>query len=82
MTKDDVRLGMRIRSLQDFAGVPKGTEGVVDEDYGTGITVVWDLAERPLPPGYHAYNGRPAIQTGILRDGFNKQLELQYLEPA
>jgi len=73
---------MRVRSLADFAGVPRGTEGILDEDYGSGITIAWDLPERPLPPGYREYDGRPLIQTGILRDGFDKRTELHFLEPV
>lgn len=82
MTRDEVRIGMRVRSLADFAGVPRGTEGILDEDYGSGITIAWDLPERPLPPGYREYDGRPLIQTGILRDGFDKRTELHFLEPV
>ncbi len=80
MHRFDIRIGQRVRSLVDFAGVPRGTEGVIDEDYGTGITVAWDLPDQPLPPGYRDYDGRPAIQTGMLRDGFDKVRELQFLE--
>lgn len=83
MTQDEVTIGMRVRSLREFAGVPKGTEGVIDEMYDPdGFMVAWDLPGRPLPPSYREYDGRPAIQTGILRDGFDKQRELQFLEPA
>ena len=82
MMRNEVFLGMRVRSLVDFAGVPKGTEGVVDEDYGSGITVAWDLPDRPLPAGYREYDGQPAIQTRILRDGFAKVNELHFLEPV
>ena len=71
---------MRVRSLVDFSGVPKGTEGIIDEDYVTGVTVAWDLPEQPLPPGYFEYDGRPAIQSGLLRDGFDKERDLDFLE--
>ncbi len=80
MHRADIQIGRRVRSLVDFAGVPRGTEGVIDEDYGSGITIAWDLPDRPLPPGYQAYDGRPAIQTGILRDGFDKVWDLEFLE--
>jgi len=82
MHRSDIRIGLRVRSLVDFAGVPRGTEGVIDEDYGTGLTVAWDLPDRPLPPGYREYDGRPTIQTGLLRDGFDKVRELHFLEVA
>ena len=73
-------IGCRVRCLRGFSGVPQGTEGVIDEDYGTGVTVAWDLPERPLPSGYWSYDGRSAIQSGILRDSFDKETELNLLE--
>jgi len=76
----DATVGTRVRTLVAFSGVPQGTEGVIDEDYETGVTVAWDFHERPLPRGYRAYDGRPAIASGILRDGFDKATELAFLE--
>jgi hypothetical protein len=35
---------------------------------------------QPLPFGYRAYDGRPAIASHILRDGFNKEKELKFLD--
>jgi hypothetical protein len=80
MTAEQARVGRRVRTLMDFSGVPQGTQGVIDEDYGTGVMVAWDLATRPLPAGYTAHTGRPPAVTGILRDGFDKKKELAYLE--
>jgi len=81
MKKEEIRIGLRVRSLVDFSRVPKGTEGVIDQDYGTGIMVAWDLPDRPLPEGYSAYNGSKwTIEKGILRHSFNKEAELKYLE--
>lgn len=84
MTKEQATVGARVRTLRDFCGVPKGTEGVIDENYGSGVMVAWDFRDpalgRPLPSGYARYDGRPAVMTGILRDGFDKDLELQFLE--
>jgi hypothetical protein len=80
MTRDQATVGTRVRSLREFSGVPRGTEGVIDEDYGIGVMVAWDLPGHPLPPGYCVYDGRPACGSGILRDGFNKQRELGFLE--
>lgn len=80
MTRDEARVGVRVRSRVEFPGVPKGTEGVVDEDYQTGVMVAWDLPDRPLPAGYSRYDGKPAVSTGILRDGFDKETELGLLE--
>jgi hypothetical protein len=76
-------IGLRVRSLRDFSGVPKGTEGVIDEVYDLGghkgVMVAWNLPERPLPAGYCFYDGRPAFASGILRDGFGQD-ETYYLE--
>jgi hypothetical protein len=80
MTKDQATIGTRVKSLQNFSRIPKGTEGMIDEDYGTGVMIAWDLPSRPLPKGYNAYDGKPAVATGILRDGFDKETELDYLE--
>ena len=79
MITEQARVGTRIRTLQEFSGVPQGCEGVIDEDYGTGVMVAWDLADSPLPVGYRQYDGRPAFASGILRDGFSWS-ELDYLE--
>jgi len=81
-----MKIGTRVKSLRDFAGVPKGTEGVIDEDYGTGVMVAWDLPDKPLPKGYRQYDGLPIPKEyrqydgGILRDGFDKETELKFLE--
>ena len=77
-------IGCRVRSKVDFVGVPAGTEGVIDEGYSYGIEkhglmVAWDLPDHPLPKGYAYWDGKPAIQTGILRDGFQQE-ELGFLE--
>lgn len=80
MTRDEIRIGQRVRTLRDFVSVPKGTEGILDQDYGSGIMIAWDLPESRLPHGYAEYDGKPAIATGILRDGFDKVTELESLE--
>lgn len=72
-------VGTRVVSLHDFCGVPAGTQGVIDEDYGTGVMVAWDLPGRPLPVGYLVYDGVPAVRSGLLRDGFDKETELEFL---
>lgn len=68
-------VGRRVKALVNFAGVPKGTEGVIDEFYvignEPGLMVAWDLPGHPLPEGYREYDGRPAVASGLLRDGFN-----------
>jgi len=79
MRPQDAKIGTRVRSLVAFSGVPLGTEDVIDEDYRTGVTIAWDVPEHRLPTGYRIYDGRPAIQSGILRDGFDKATALHYL---
>jgi len=82
MKAEEAKVGTRIRSLVAFSGVPKGTEGVIDEDYGSGIMVAWDGADNHfwLPEDYKQYDGVPAVVSGILRDGFDKESELHLLE--
>ena len=80
MNIDQAKVGTRVKSNREFSAVFKGTEGVIDEDYGTGVMVAWDLPDQPLPFGYRAYDGRPAIASHILRDGFNKEKELKFLD--
>ena len=67
-----VRVGRRIKSKVDFSGVPKETEGVIDEIYNNqqGFMVAWDLPNRPIPPGYSRHDGKPVVVTGLLRNGF------------
>lgn len=74
-------VGTRVRTKVAFSGIPAGTEGVIDEDYGTGVMVAWDLPDRPLPAGYRQHDGRPAIAPGApMRDGFDKETEADFLE--
>lgn len=80
MKKDDIRIGRRVKVNVEFSGVPKGTMGVIDEDYGTGFMVAWDLPDQPLPKGYNSFDGKPAFVSGILRDGFSKENELHFLD--
>ena len=80
MNQDQIKIGQRVKTLRAFCGVPLGTEGVLDEDYGTGVMIAWDMADSNLPAGYSAYDGVPAVRSGILRDGFDKDDELQFLE--
>lgn len=72
-------VGTRVKSAVEFYMVPVGTEGVIDEDYGSGVTVAWDMPDNPLPKGYRAHDGKPAMATRWLRDGFDKATELHLL---
>jgi len=80
MKINEAIVGTRVKSLIDFVEVPRGTEGVIDEDYDTGVMIAWDLPDCPLPKGYSVYDGKPAFVSQILRDGFNKENELHFLE--
>ena len=81
MRIDEAIVGTRVKSLVDFSGVPKGTEGVIDEDYVTGVMVAWDLPDQPLPPiRYSSRTGKMTFFPSILRDGFDKNNELHFLE--
>ncbi len=76
----DAVVGARVRSKRAFQGVPKATEGLIDEDYDTGVMVAWDLRDRPLPANWR-YTGQWAGKPGVpLRDGFDKLTELHHLE--
>ena len=80
MKIDEAVIGTRVESLIDFSGVPCGAQGVIDEDYGTGVMVAWDLLKQPLPAGYRKHDGKSAMQSGLLRDGFDKVADLPYLK--
>lgn len=72
MTSAEATVGTRVRTKVAWAGVPARTEGVIDQDYGSGVMIAWDFPDSPLPKGYRAYDGRWAVASGILRDGFDK----------
>lgn len=67
-----IPIGRFVKNLIDYAGVPCGTRGVVDEHWqssqGISIMVAWDLPNRPLPKNYRIYDS--GININILRDGF------------
>ena len=50
MKREYAKVGTRVACNIDFANVPKGTKGVIDDDYETGVMVAWDLPDSPLPP--------------------------------
>lgn len=80
MTEEQATIGTRVRTLVDFSGVDKGTEGVIDEDYKTGVMVAWDLPGRRLPSGYREFAMARTMRHFLTRDGFDKKTELHYLE--
>lgn len=78
-----MKLGNRVRSRIDFNNVPAGTEGIICEDYGTGVTVAWDLPDRPIPNDWSLKDIATAFAVEPkcpLRDGFDKSSELNHLE--
>jgi len=79
MKESEIRIGQRVRSTFLLSGVPKGTEGVVDEDYKTGIMIAWDLPKCRLPAGYKEFDHQNPGPFK-LRDGFRKSDELDLLE--
>jgi hypothetical protein len=79
ITREQIKIGLRVKSNVDFSGVPSGTEGVIDEDYGSGVMVAWDLPSQPIPTGYISWDGSPSWMTGLLRDGFGND-ELHFLD--
>ena len=79
MTTHEACIGTRVRTNVALSGIPRWSEGVIDEDYGTGVMVAWDLPGRPLPSGYRSHQGVGA-EAGILRDGFDKVSELHFLQ--
>lgn len=84
MTKEQAKIGTKVKSNVDFSGVPKGTIGIIDDHYGTdgeilGVMVAWDLPDNPLPKGYQIWPGYRTLYFLILRDGFSIK-ELIYLD--
>lgn len=78
-----MEIGDKVESLRDFSNVPKGTVGYIVEDYGTGVTVAWDLPHRPYPHdmSFEAVGKMWAVDHKCpLRDGFDKESELQFLK--
>ncbi len=75
-------VGNKVRAACDFPGVPMDTIGLIVEDYDTGIMVAWDLPDRPLPDMTPAEISEMfAINPKCpLRDGFDKETELDFLE--
>lgn len=69
MSPEEATIGTRVRSNREFAGVPKGSLGIIVEDYGSGVMVEWQYEQTEQILHY-----RP------LRDGFSKDYDLQFLD--
>lgn len=83
MNQSQIKIGRPVEAIHQFPGVPKGTKGIIIQDYGTGIMIGWDKPERPYPKGKP-----PEVVAAMLavnpqcplRDGFDKKGELKYLK--
>lgn len=78
-----MNIGDRVKLNTAFPNLKKDIEGVVVEDYGTGITIAWDLPNRPYPKDKTPQEVAEmwAVQPDCpLRDGFDKADELRYME--
>ena len=88
MTKEEATVGTLVQSNVVFCGVPEGSKGSIDEDYGTGVTVCWHppvstngVTKAQCHEPYNA-NGdffAKAAAKGFCRDGFGFD-ELHYLD--
>lgn len=77
-----MNIGDQVRTRFAFYGVPKGTKGIIVERYENGVTVGWDLTDRPYPMGTppEEVAKLPAVDPACpLRDGFSTE-EFKYLE--
>ncbi len=74
MKQTEAVVGTRVQTMRAWSGVPIDTQGIIVEHYGTGVTVAWDLPDRPLPdvaPEEMTFAAMPAIDhRAPLRDGF------------
>ncbi len=57
MTREQVKIGQRVKCNRGFWNVPLGTEAVIDELYDGGFMVAWDLPNRCLPSDYRSHDG-------------------------
>ena len=74
-------VGQWVQTLQEFSGVPKFTEGLIVEDYGSGVTVAWDRPGSKIPTDLTCaeISKLPNRPGNPLRDGFDKKKELPLL---
>ena len=78
-----MNIGDRVRTNREFSGIPVGSEGIIVEDYGSGLTVAWDLPDKPYPNDLMPQQVAQLWAVNPIcpiRDGFDKETELHYLE--
>ncbi len=78
-------VGTRVKTTRSWVGVKTGTIGLIVEDYGDGVTIAWDLPDQPIPSDMTCAEIAAMFAVNPkcpLRDGFDKQTELQWLELA
>lgn len=80
MTTDQIRIGQWVTNNVAFSNVPIYSRGIIDFDYGTGVEVVWDLEDWKIPENYMSMSVTERKKIRLLRDGFDKETELQYLD--
>lgn len=83
MLESQIKIGQRVKTTRGFYELEEGSEGIIIEDYGRGIMVAWDLPHRPYPRNRtpEEMSKMMAIHPDCpLRDGFDKDKELEYLE--
>lgn len=68
MKPQDATIGKRVMAMRAFNGVPRFSEGTVDEYYSGGVMVAWDHSVGVITPG--------------LRDGFSHEEIERYLGNA
>jgi len=77
MEIEEAVVGAKVVSLRKFCEIKVGTNGVIVEDYGSGVTVAWDLPYRPaIPAGFtvEEVGDMWAVDPDCpVRDGFNKK---------
>ncbi len=80
----DFTIGTKVKATVDFPDVPRDTPGVVVGDYGTGVLVAWRTPDKEghiakLTP--EEIGALPALDYRCpIRDGFDKESELELLE--
>lgn len=78
-----IAVGAIVKSVVTFPDVPRGSQGIVYEDYGSGVSISWQLGEclqavEDVPQMAIVSCSKCGKQH--VRDGFDKEREFDYLE--